>query len=152
MCVEAGRKVVMVSIDWHLHSIQQVALDGILKPENCQKLCERRNPIVLEVWILVMLLSMKVHKLIKGEVLLVTFTPEGLELRIALPLDTTCWPPRRTACRVLYTDCPFLVLLNFCMRPTSRTCPSKHEWHCKSWQYWPGNWAQKAPCSPGSQV
>jgi hypothetical protein len=63
-----------------IHSIQGQVLDAILEPENHQVLYERCNPILLKVRMLVMLLDIKVHILVKVEVLLVAFVSEGLKL------------------------------------------------------------------------
>ncbi len=63
---------------------------------------------------LVMLLNVKVHVFVKIEVFAVALIPEGLQLgHMAFPVETTCCPPRRRVCRVRYTCCLFLVLLNF---------------------------------------
>jgi hypothetical protein len=43
-------------------------------------LSERRNPVLLEVCMLVMLLNVKIHLLVKIEVLAVSLIPEGLQL------------------------------------------------------------------------
>jgi hypothetical protein len=50
-----------------------------LEPEVLEVLSERRNPILLEVCMLGMLLNVKVHVLVKVEVLAVPLIPEGLK-------------------------------------------------------------------------
>jgi hypothetical protein len=49
-----------------------------LEPEGLEVLGKRRNPVLLEVCMLVMLLNMKVDVLVKVEVLAVSFVLEGL--------------------------------------------------------------------------
>jgi hypothetical protein len=73
-------KIGMVSIDWRLHSIERGVPDSILEPEGLEVLSERHNPVLLEVWMLVMLLNMKIHILVKIEVLAISVIPEGLQL------------------------------------------------------------------------
>jgi hypothetical protein len=88
-----------------------------LKPEGLEVLSEKRNPVLLGICMLVMLLNVKVYVLVKVEVLATPFIPSYLKdcslVTMALPVDKTHCPPRRRVCRVLYTCHPFLVLLNF---------------------------------------
>jgi hypothetical protein len=70
----------MVSIDWRLHSIERGVPDSILEPESLEVLSKRRNPILLEVCMLVTLLNVKIHVPVKIEVLAVSLIPEGLQL------------------------------------------------------------------------
>ncbi len=74
-------KIGTVSIDQCLHLIKRGVLDSILKPEGLEVLCKRRNLVLLEVCILVMLLNVKVHVLINVEALAVPVIPEGLQFR-----------------------------------------------------------------------
>jgi hypothetical protein len=50
-----------------------------LKPESLEVLGKRCNPVLLEVFMLVMLLNMKVDLLVKVEVLAVSLVLEGLQ-------------------------------------------------------------------------
>ncbi len=60
---------------------------------------------------MVILLNVKIYVLVTVEVLAVAFIPEGLQLGAnGVPGQGL---PRRRVCRVWYTCCPFLVLLNF---------------------------------------
>ncbi len=72
-------KIGMVSIDQCLHRIKRGVLDSILEPEGLEVLGKRRNPVLLEVCMLVMLLNVKVYILVKVEVLVVSFVLEGLQ-------------------------------------------------------------------------
>ncbi len=54
--------------------------DPILEPEGLKVLGKRRIPVLLEVCMLVMLLNVKIHVLVKIEVLVVSLIPEGLQL------------------------------------------------------------------------
>jgi hypothetical protein len=72
-------KIGMVSIDQHLHRIKRGVLDSILKPEGLEVLGKRRNPILLEACMLVMLLNVKVYVLVKVEVLAVSLILEGMQ-------------------------------------------------------------------------
>ncbi len=72
-------KICMVSIDQCLHRIKKGVLDSILKPEGLEVLSKRRDPILLEVCKLVMLLNVKVYVLVKVEVLAVFLALEGLQ-------------------------------------------------------------------------
>ncbi len=109
-------KVVTVCINRPLHSIQQVALDAVLELKGLEVLSQRRSTVLLEVSVLIVLLNMKIYILVKIEVLALAFIPEELQLGAnGAPVGTTCWPPRRTVCRVWYTWHPFLDLLNFFM-------------------------------------
>jgi hypothetical protein len=73
-------KIGTVSIDWCLHRIERGVPDPILEPEGLEALSKRRNPILLEVCMVVMLLNVKIHILVKNEVLAVSLIPEGLQL------------------------------------------------------------------------
>jgi hypothetical protein len=70
-------KIGLVSIDQRLHHIERGVLDSILDPEGLVVLGKRRNPILLEVYMLVMLLNVKVDVLVKVEVLAVSLVLEG---------------------------------------------------------------------------
>jgi hypothetical protein len=72
-------KISTVSIDGRLDHIERGVLESILKPEGLEVLCKRRNPMLLEVCMLGMLLNVKVHVLVKVEVLAVSLIPEGLQ-------------------------------------------------------------------------
>ncbi len=73
-------KVSMVGINQRLRGIKRGVPDPILEPEGLEALSKRRNPILLEVCMLVMLLNVKVHIFVKIEVLAVALIPEGLQL------------------------------------------------------------------------
>jgi hypothetical protein len=51
-----------------------------LKPEGFEVLRKRRNSVLLEVCMLVMLLTVKVYILVKAEVLAVPLIPKGLQV------------------------------------------------------------------------
>ncbi len=70
----------MVGADRRLHHIKRGVPDPILEPEGLEALSKRRNPILLEVCMVVMLLNVKVHILVKIEVLAVSLIPKGLQL------------------------------------------------------------------------
>ncbi len=54
--------------------------DSVLEPEGVKVLSKRRNPVLLEVCMLVMLLNVKIHVLVKAQVLAVSLIPEELQL------------------------------------------------------------------------
>jgi hypothetical protein len=70
-------KISVVSIDQRLHCIERGVLDSTLEPEGLEVIGKRRNPILLEVCMLVMLLNVNV--LVKVEVLAVSLVLEGLQ-------------------------------------------------------------------------
>ncbi len=72
-------KIGTVSIDRRLHCIKGGIPDLILEPEGLKVLRKRHNPVLLEVYMLVMLLNVKVHVLVKIEVLAVSLISEGLQ-------------------------------------------------------------------------
>jgi hypothetical protein len=85
-----------------------------LKPEGLEVLIERLNAILLKICMLIMLLNVKIHVLVKIEVLAVSLILKDCSLvTMAFLVDTTHAPPRRRVCRVRYTCRPFLVLWNF---------------------------------------
>jgi hypothetical protein len=57
-----------------------VVPDSVLEPESLKILGERRNPVLLEVCMLVMLLKVKIHVPVKVKVLAASLIPEGLQL------------------------------------------------------------------------
>ncbi len=73
-------KVSTVGVNQRLHGIKRGVPDPILEPEGLEALSKRRNPILLEVCMLVMLLDAKVHIFVKIEVLVVALIREGLQL------------------------------------------------------------------------
>jgi hypothetical protein len=73
-------KIGTVSIDQRLHRIERGVPDSILEPEGLEDLSKRRNPVLLEVCMLVKLLNMKIHLLVKFKVLAFSLIPEGLQL------------------------------------------------------------------------
>jgi hypothetical protein len=62
-----------------LHCIERGIPDPILETEGLKVLGKRRNPVLLEVCMLVMLLNMEIHVLVKVEVLAVSLIPEELQ-------------------------------------------------------------------------
>ncbi len=72
-------KIGTVSIDSRLHCIERGIPDPILEPESLKVLGKRRNPILLEVCMLVMLLNVEIHVLVKVDVLAVSLISEGLQ-------------------------------------------------------------------------
>jgi hypothetical protein len=73
-------KIGMVRIDWRLHSIERGVPDSLLESEGLEVFSEWCNPVLLEVCMLVMLLNVKIHVLVKIEVLAISLIPEGLLL------------------------------------------------------------------------
>jgi hypothetical protein len=73
-------KIGTVCINKCLHSVQQVALDAIFKPKGLEVLSQRRNTVLLEASVLVVLFNVKIKILVKVEVFAVAFIPEGLQL------------------------------------------------------------------------
>jgi hypothetical protein len=103
-----------VSIAWHLHSIERGVPDSLLEPEGLEILSERRNPVLLEVCMLVMLLNMKIRVLVKIEVLAVSLIPEGLQLgHNGAPGQHNTLSTKEKSVQGPICCCPFLILLNF---------------------------------------
>jgi hypothetical protein len=73
-------KISTACIDWHLHRIERGVLDSFLEPEGLKILGKRRDPVLLEVCMLVVLLNVKIHILVKIKVLVVSHVPEGMQL------------------------------------------------------------------------
>ncbi len=61
-------------------ALREGSLIPILEPEGPKVLGKRRNPVLLEVCMLVMLLNVEIQVLVKVEVLAVSLIPEGLQL------------------------------------------------------------------------